>query len=165
MCTALLDVLVQILICCLPRYPAKNGSPYWLWCKPHCFNSETWWYKCPGFLDPHARSLRPLTQCNCDCKITAAFMFSGFRRYSLECIHMVLASLSPFNSFFEVFALIQPRVSSMPAARGHDESRTPGQPGMFFHFTWFLTSVFKLILIDILPPEPHPVSAKKCLCL
>ena len=40
-----------------------------------------------GLLIRSPGSLRPLTLCNCDCKILTAAMCSGLRRYSVECIH------------------------------------------------------------------------------
>ena len=40
-----------------------------------------------GLLIRSPGSLRPLTLCNCDCKILTAAVCSGLRRYSVECIH------------------------------------------------------------------------------
>ena len=39
-----------------------------------------------GLLVRLPESLRPLTSCNCDCKVLTAAMCSGLRRYSIECI-------------------------------------------------------------------------------
>ena len=40
-----------------------------------------------GLLIRSPESLRPVTVCNCDCKILAAAMCSGLLRYPIECIY------------------------------------------------------------------------------
>ena len=40
-----------------------------------------------GLLIRSLESLRPLTKCNCDCKVLTAAMCSNLRRYPIECVH------------------------------------------------------------------------------
>ena len=40
-----------------------------------------------GIIIRSLEALRPLTQCNCDCKVIIAGMCHGLRRHYIECIH------------------------------------------------------------------------------
>ena len=79
----------QIPLRRLPGHARESGSIYLkAWgARRTVFIPKTGEVSAQGLLIRWPESLRPLTLCNCECKILTAAMCSGLRRYSVECVH------------------------------------------------------------------------------